>query len=127
GGDMGYGDGTAKCLPDNGRRPRHWCRPMCDYRNLACSPHASASPCRSINLAIRCRLHAVELRVQASFGHELVMRSSLGNPGAVQHDDEIRHAHGRESVGYKNGDATTVDLTIPGDPPFACRAGVALE
>jgi len=47
---------------------------------------------------IRRRLDAVELGVQAAFRHEVVVGADLGDASAVEHDDEIGHAHGGETM-----------------------------
>ena len=48
--------------------------------------------------AIRCRLYAVQLRILALLGHQFIVRPDLHEPRAIQHKDEIRHPHRRETV-----------------------------
>ena len=48
--------------------------------------------------AVSCGLDAVEFGVLAVPGHELLVRAEFHQAGAIEHDDEIGHAHGGEAV-----------------------------
>ena len=39
---------------------------------------------------------------------QLVVGADLDDPGAVEHDDEVGHAHGGEAVRHEDGDAAVV-------------------
>jgi hypothetical protein len=43
-------------------------------------------------------LDAVQLRVLTVFGHQLIVRAHLHEPGAIKNDNEIGHADRRETV-----------------------------
>src|SRR5262245_45155367 len=45
------------------------------------------------DLAVRCRLDAVKLRIRTFLRHEFFVRAHLHEAGAVEDDDEISHAH----------------------------------
>src|SRR5207302_6428968 len=72
--------------------------------------------------AVRGGLDAVQLRVLAALGHQLIVRADLHEPGPVEHDDEIGHADRRETVGDEDRNAAAVALA-----GAARRGGVALE
>src|SRR3984893_12620980 len=73
-------------------------------------------------LPVRGGLDAVQLRVLTALGHQLIVRADLHESGPVEHDDEIGHADGRETMGYQDRDAAAVALYRA-----ARRCGVALE
>jgi hypothetical protein len=52
----------------------------------------------SCGLPARRRLDAVQLPVRRASGQPLLMRAAFGDAGAVEHHDEVRHAHGAEAV-----------------------------
>src|SRR2546421_348035 len=72
--------------------------------------------------AVRGGLDAVQLRVLTALGHQLIVRADLHESGPIEHDDEIGHADGRETVGDEDRDAAAVALA-----GAACRCGIALE
>jgi hypothetical protein len=47
-----------------------------------------------IGLPVGGGLDAVQLGVLAVLGHQLVVAADLKDAGAVEHDDEVGHAHG---------------------------------
>ena len=49
-------------------------------------------------------LDAVELGVLTTLCNECVVRTHFRHFRAIQHDDEIGHAHGAEAVGHENRD-----------------------
>src|SRR5215467_12075231 len=58
--------------------------------------------------AVRSRLDAVELRVLAALGHEFLMCPDFSETGAVEHDDEIGHAHGGKAMRHEDRDTPAV-------------------
>ena len=57
-----------------------------------------------------------------ALGHQLIVRADLHEPGPIKYDDEISHAHRRETVGDEDRNAAAVALA-----GAARRCGVALE
>src|SRR5207249_11314576 len=70
--------------------------------------------------AIRCGLDAVQLGVRPAPGEELVVRADFDDAGAVEHHDQVGHAHRAEAVGNEEGDAAVGVGAVRG-------GGVALE
>src|SRR5713226_92972 len=72
--------------------------------------------------SVRGGLDAVQLRVLTAFGHQFIVRADLHESRTVEYDDEIGHAHRRETVRDEYRDAAAVALA-----GAARRRGVALE
>src|SRR5437867_3595034 len=53
---------------------------------------------RPERLAIPCRLEREQLGIEPAPRHELLMRPLVDNLPALQHEDPLRHPHGREAV-----------------------------
>ena len=87
-------------------------------------PHLGLAEARvaRLFLAVRGGLDAVELRVLAAVRDQRLVRAHLDDACAVEHHDEVGHAHGREPVGDEHGDPARVGTLVT-----ARRRGVALE
>lgn len=64
--------------------------------------------------AIRGCLNSVKLGILPALSHQVFVRSHLDQPRAIEHQDQVRHAHGREAMRDKDRDA-----------PVAAVAGLA--
>src|SRR5439155_14094461 len=62
----------------------------------------STSPDGATGSAVGSGLDAVELAVLAALGHELVVAADLDHVGAVEDDDQVGHANGREAVRHED-------------------------
>jgi hypothetical protein len=60
---------------------------------------------REHGLTVSGGLDAVELRILAALGHQLIVRADLYESGPIEGNDEIGHTHRRETVEDENGDA----------------------
>ena len=95
-----YGSGIVDALRAV-RRPLT--RPIAGSKSSADGRLRSAVA--AARLAVGRGLDAVELGVLAAVRHQLLVRADLDDARAVEHDDEVGHAHGREPVRDEHGDA----------------------
>ena len=60
---------------------------------------------RARGLPVGAGLDREQLGVLAAAGHEVVVAADLDDAGAVEDDDQVGHAHGREAVRHEDRDA----------------------
>src|SRR5688500_18029223 len=81
---------------------------------------------RFVYSAVGGRLDAVQLRIGAALRHQVLVGADLGHAGAVEHDDEVGHAHRAEAVRHQDRDASH-SPAVAGGGGCARRRRVALE
>src|SRR5438093_13578257 len=73
-------------------------------------------------------LNPVQLGVGPALGKQRVVGPHLNHARAIEHDDEISHAHRAEAVGYQDGDPAIGGFRTTATRATAPRRGcVALE
>ena len=71
---------------------------LCQHKRFSVPMAFGFQPTRKQWLAIRSGLDTIQLRVVPFSGHEFFVCAHLHQACAIQHDDQVGHAHRREAV-----------------------------